>query len=51
MPKNYQEALTMFEQHKDEKDPIVYEYYKSLFQHELKEFDDYFTKWEVNRIY
>lgn len=51
MPKNYQEALTLFDTYKDQINSEVFHYYKSMFEHELKEFDDTFSKQEVNRIY
>eukprot|EP00347_Sterkiella_histriomuscorum_P014936 403358939 len=51
MPRNYQEAVTLFDQYKDQMDEQVYKYYKALFEHELKELDENFNKWEVNRIY
>ena len=41
----------MFEKFKDSLEEPVYLYYKSLFDHELKELDENFNKWEVNRIY
>jgi glutamine synthetase len=51
MPKNYQESLNIYDLFKDTLDPNVYNYYKTIFEHELREFDDTFSKWEVNRIY
>ncbi|CDW80282.1 UNKNOWN [Stylonychia lemnae] len=51
IPRNYEEALGMFEEYKDNQDSEVYNYYHQLFKHEQNEFNDFFTKWEVNRIY
>jgi len=41
----------MFESSKGNMNDLVYQYYHSLFKHELSEFEENFTKWEVNRIY
>jgi hypothetical protein len=29
----------------------IFKYYHSMFKHELSEYEENFTKWEVNRIY
>ena len=51
MPRGYAQALQIFENHKDKMDKNIYDYYSAIFNHELKEFEENFTKWEVTRIY
>ena len=51
LPRTYAEALEVFEMHKESFNPEMHGYYKALFEHELKEFEDYFSSWEGNRIY
>jgi len=52
VPKTFSEALTLFENtEKDSVNQVAYAYYKALFQHELAEYEDNFSKWEINRIY
>lgn len=57
MPQTYAEALRVFESYSDmyqsggEQTGKIYDYYHAMFKHELAEYEENFTKWEVNRIY
>ncbi len=52
LPKSYAEALERFEElTKDSKYPLVDKYYLKVFEHELKEHEEYFSDWEATRIY
>jgi len=55
MPQTYAEALSIFEQlHKtdaSQEDQERFKYYQAMFKHELTEFEENFTKWEVGRVY
>ena len=50
MPHTYAEALSIFESLKPADDER-YQYYLAMFKHELAEFEENFTKWEVGRVY
>lgn len=51
MPQTYSSAVSLFDKYKEQIDEKIYQYYKELYEHELKEFEETFSKWEVNRIY
>ena len=51
LPKSYAESVEMFEKMKGEMGDEVHQYYKGLFTHELREFEEHYSKWESERIY
>jgi glutamine synthetase len=52
IPNTYAEAVHLFsEMVKESSNPNVDQYYLKVFEHELKEFEEYYSEWEANRVY